>query len=393
MSKARSMYAGSSGYNYGVNKNSPGNGNGKWQGLWPSVGHARNARHINIEAGGNNRNVVFCMNQLGGVGRISNMFATTADGVQDCKNGCILSSNIKEALQQLTNYAGQKGNQLCLVGVKEKLSQDVPGHSGSFDKSFPGHLQRYVHAINNLGLEFAVTGPNDVQRHVVAMVTSPDAKLLRIHGYGFPVKALCNSIIAYGFDCDSFKPSFTFNEKGVTFTFRIKDPDAELYPGGPSKRLLLLVHGIRINNGIVVPEKFYDPTETDKIKVKLKFTGNDGKKYEWSDVHAEKKVVNAFESTNPGQSVEDGLHITPTVLPGPQHNAKVWDFEVFVPIEAMYYRSALTARGPSGSLMPYLTCNGNPFPDPKMRFTYALGTGGGVCDFQTPANYRSKTCF
>ena len=86
MSKARSMYAGSSGSNYGVNKNSPGNGNGKWQGLWPSVGHARNARHINIEAGGNNRNVVFCMNQLGGVGRISNMFATTADGVQECKD-------------------------------------------------------------------------------------------------------------------------------------------------------------------------------------------------------------------------------------------------------------------------------------------------------------------
>ena len=87
MSKARSMYAGSSGSNYGVNKNSPGNGNGKWQGLWPTVGHAQNARHINIEAGGDNRNVVFCMNQLGGVGKTSNMFATTADGVQDCKNG------------------------------------------------------------------------------------------------------------------------------------------------------------------------------------------------------------------------------------------------------------------------------------------------------------------
>ena len=87
MSKARSMYAGSSGSNYGVNKNSPGNGNGKWQGLWPSVGHARNARLINTRAGGDNRNVVFCMNQLGGVGRISNMFATTADGVKDCVNG------------------------------------------------------------------------------------------------------------------------------------------------------------------------------------------------------------------------------------------------------------------------------------------------------------------
>ena len=87
MSKTRSMYAGSSGYNYGANKNSPGNGNGKWQGLWPSVGHARNARHINIEAGGNNRNVVFCMNQLGGVGRISTMFATTADGVKEPCSG------------------------------------------------------------------------------------------------------------------------------------------------------------------------------------------------------------------------------------------------------------------------------------------------------------------
>ena len=91
MSKARSMYAGSSGSNYGVNKNSPGNGNGKWQGLWPSVGHARNTRYINTRAGGNNRNVVFCMNQLGGIGRKSNMFATTADGIQDCKHGHIFN--------------------------------------------------------------------------------------------------------------------------------------------------------------------------------------------------------------------------------------------------------------------------------------------------------------
>ena len=34
MSKSRIMGAASSGYNYGANKNSPGNGNGKWQGLW-----------------------------------------------------------------------------------------------------------------------------------------------------------------------------------------------------------------------------------------------------------------------------------------------------------------------------------------------------------------------
>ena len=87
MSKARIMGAGSSGFNYGANKNSPGNGNGKWQGLWPSVGHARNTRYINVRAGGNNRNVVFCVNQLAGVGRISNMFAPTADGVAGCVEG------------------------------------------------------------------------------------------------------------------------------------------------------------------------------------------------------------------------------------------------------------------------------------------------------------------
>ena len=88
------MYAGSSGSNYGVNKNSPGNGNGKWQGLWPSVGHARNARLINTRAGGNNRDVVFCMNQLGGVGKISTMFATTANGVQQpCQGSEIVDNN------------------------------------------------------------------------------------------------------------------------------------------------------------------------------------------------------------------------------------------------------------------------------------------------------------
>ena len=352
------------------------------------VGHARNTRYINTRAGGDNSTVVFCMNQLGGVGRISNMFATTADGVQDCKNGCILSSNIKNALQQLTNYAGQKGNLLCLVGVKETLSKDVPGHSGSFDKSFPGHLQRYVHTINNLGLEFAVMGPNDVQRHVVAMVTPPDAKLLKIHGFGFPVKTLCNSIIAYGVNCDSFRTSFTFNEKGVTFTFRIEDPFAKIDPRSPiSKLQLLVLHGIRINNDTALPEKLYDPTKTDKIQVRWKFTENDGTKYDWAVVPAEIRVEDVTGS-------EDGLHITPKQLPVLPASGPDVVYEVFVPVEAMYSRD-----NGEGALMPYLTCNNDPYPDPQMRFSFGSdngGRGGGmfgaVCKFQTPKNYRSNTC-
>ena len=61
------MGAGSSGYNCSANKN---NRRGRWEkaGLPPRVGHARNARLINTHAGGDKRNVVFCINQLGGVG-------------------------------------------------------------------------------------------------------------------------------------------------------------------------------------------------------------------------------------------------------------------------------------------------------------------------------------
>ena len=87
MSKLRNiMYPGSSGSVLNVNKNSPGNGNGKWQGLPPNVGiRSGLIPYINTRARGDRRNHVFCINQLGGVGPKSNMFATTADGVQDCK--------------------------------------------------------------------------------------------------------------------------------------------------------------------------------------------------------------------------------------------------------------------------------------------------------------------
>ena len=76
MSKARIMGAGSSGSNYGVNKNSPGNGNGKWQGLWPSVGHAKNARLINNET---NANVRLASRTDRGVGAIYQVVSLFTD--------------------------------------------------------------------------------------------------------------------------------------------------------------------------------------------------------------------------------------------------------------------------------------------------------------------------
>ena len=48
--------------------------------------------------------------------------------------------------------------------------------------------------INGLGLKFHVTTPNDVQRHVVVMLTQADADALKAGGYA--VATLCDNIIA-----------------------------------------------------------------------------------------------------------------------------------------------------------------------------------------------------
>ena len=83
MPRISSMYAGAGGSAYNVNMNGPNGGGNKLQGL-PPIRNMRSGlvKYVNTRARGDNRNVVFCMNQLGGVGRKSNMFATTADGVK-----------------------------------------------------------------------------------------------------------------------------------------------------------------------------------------------------------------------------------------------------------------------------------------------------------------------
>ena len=99
MSKCRSMYAGSSGSVYNANAMHPGNGNGKWQGL-VSTTNMRSSiiPYVRTRADSNNRNVVFCMNQLGGVGRKSTMFASTADGVKLPCQGQGSNANIFKVL-------------------------------------------------------------------------------------------------------------------------------------------------------------------------------------------------------------------------------------------------------------------------------------------------------
>ena len=225
MSKARSMYAGSSGSNYGVNKNSPGNGNGKWQGLWPSVGHARNTRYINTRAGGDNRDVVFCMNQLGGIGRKSNMFATTADGVKEpCpgadnkpwwfNNPAILAAlrTVRDYIinNQILNSNPGTFSGVVFIGDHETLKTDhVSSHTGH-DDTDPSWLfellqpttsslnvNQAIELLNSMKLQLDVNGK--MQLHEVGIVGEKAAEALMKNGYNHPfLIGDSNAVVAFG---------------------------------------------------------------------------------------------------------------------------------------------------------------------------------------------------
>ena len=79
MSKARTMGAGNAGASRYLALNGNNGGGSKKQGLPPSVGRKEN----NGKSYGTNRNVVFYMNQLGGVGKGKSMFSSNADGVHN----------------------------------------------------------------------------------------------------------------------------------------------------------------------------------------------------------------------------------------------------------------------------------------------------------------------
>ena len=88
MSKARSMYAGSSGMVNGTNAMCVQIGD-KLQGLPPTTNKpAQLINHITTKAEGDKRDYIFCINQLaGGVGKGKGQFATSADGVKNCTTG------------------------------------------------------------------------------------------------------------------------------------------------------------------------------------------------------------------------------------------------------------------------------------------------------------------
>jgi len=79
MSRTSLLSAGNAGGTKSIRLNGNQGGGNKLQGLIPSIGKQSNINYNGVY--GTNRDVVFRVNQLGGIGRTSRMFSSSADGV------------------------------------------------------------------------------------------------------------------------------------------------------------------------------------------------------------------------------------------------------------------------------------------------------------------------
>lgn len=125
MSKARSMYAGSSGMINGANTMTVQFGN-KLQGIAPTTNKSSHLiTRIQTKAYGNNRNYLFCVNQLsGGVGRNNGQFTPASDGVNDCKEGDYTPSKIESANREAFNTLIARFINRLYIGTSRYISSN-----------------------------------------------------------------------------------------------------------------------------------------------------------------------------------------------------------------------------------------------------------------------------
>jgi len=199
------MYAGSSGSSHGCNKNSPGNGNGKWQGLAP-ITNMRSSLipYTRARAGGENRDYVFCVNQLaGGVGKRSGQFVPGAGGgVKDCTPTNRVDPAVLESVGILQAFAAAQGLIFALRGVEETINADIDELSTTsfhpfdhylvqdalqFEKEYKlqADVRKAIKIINELKIELGVLSSADKQIHEATMVSQLDAIALADKGFGF----------------------------------------------------------------------------------------------------------------------------------------------------------------------------------------------------------------
>ncbi len=170
--KIRSMSAGRAGASvYNANVNGDQGGGDKKQGLAPTTNKRVNfvLRAIKIKAYSNpeQRSRVFCINQLGGIGRPSKMFATTADGVN--KRACLASgsgsTSFLNALYQL-------------IFKRNVDSSGLKTYSAILSGKVPSYAVSSYSRIRNLG--FPV---NEALRFIVLQVVGSSEEAENIEDY------------------------------------------------------------------------------------------------------------------------------------------------------------------------------------------------------------------
>jgi hypothetical protein len=348
------MYAGSSGSSHGCNKNSPGNGNGKWQGLAP-ITNMRSSLipYTRARAGGENRDYVFCVNQLaGGVGRRSGQFVPGADGVKDCTPTNRIDPAVLEAVRILQDLAEENGLIFALRGAQETIHDDIDDLNGSFwsidsfydqsqenEERVQGQMSVSIaiDIINELRILAGVLSSADVQLHEVTFISQLDADALIDKGFGFELKQTLGHhekpVLIFGTNSFAKTPVVSIFAGGYTNSCSSSDPlmsrirqtgvyNPSAY-GGETISLAITNNSISSTNYEwnvrVLGDNFSDyPANTEL------FSPGDG--YPWVNKNASldaavKAVMEPVKESTPGTSVT--LTIAGTTIPVPSRFASV----------------------------------------------------------------------
>ena len=210
MSKARIMSAGTVGTSKRIRVNGPEGGGDALQGL-PPICNMRSALvpYVRTRADGENRNVVFCVNQLsGGVGAKRGQFGPgnragvgRTGGCGDSKPWWFDHPHVLAALQTLAQYqlTFPKGS-FNLIGSTEDLKSDhITTHPDydedddiwAFEPLVPTEdmntsLVSAINLINSLALQFEVNGK--MEKHIVGFVGDAATQALKSKNYGKAVR-------------------------------------------------------------------------------------------------------------------------------------------------------------------------------------------------------------
>ena len=214
MPKSRIMSAGTVGTNKRVRVNGPEGGGNKLQGL-PPICNMRSplVPFVRTRADGENRNVVFCVNQLGGVGAKRGQFGPGNRAGVGQTGGCATGLIPHTALLLLKSYFNTSEGSVILVGKKETLTSDNVDHPERFEsikhyypgtneyETLPSNIKQAVDHINAMQIKAPLKQGEEPVPHVVGYATV-DAQTALLPNYG-KIKKLGpeNNILMYGSNC------------------------------------------------------------------------------------------------------------------------------------------------------------------------------------------------